>query len=222
MLLAARLSGAVEAPAGRRPPLQRSKARVMRLSALFALDSLGGGFVIQALIVFWFRDRFGTSQSMLGLIFFGTGLLQAGSFAVATRLAARIGLVKTMVFTHLPSNFLLMAVPLAPNEGVAISLLLARFALSQMDVPTRQSYVVAVVDPEERTAAAGFTTTVRSAAQAVSPAISGAAGGGVPFFIGGGLKALYDVLLYIFFRRVLPPEEQEGPAAHTATQSNPE
>lgn len=224
MVLAAGLSRDVEAPAGKRPPLRRSKARVVKLSGLFALDSLGGGFVIQALIVFWFRDRFGTSQQLLGLIFFSTGLLQAGSFVVATRLAARIGLINTMVFTHLPSNILLMVVPLAPNEGVAIALLLGRFALSQMDVPTRQSYVVAVVEPEERTAAAGFTTTVRSAAQAVSPAIGGSvmpvAGAGFPFVIGGAMKALYDVLLFVFFRRVLPPEEEERLRKKVATQSD--
>ncbi|HVL91486.1 MAG TPA: MFS transporter [Actinomycetota bacterium] len=211
LVVALRLSDAVEAPIRGAKPLTVSRGRVAKLSALFALDSFGGGFVVQAAIVYWFRSRYGTSEEMLGLVFFGTGMLQAVSFAIATRLADRIGLINTMVFTHLPSNLLLAAVPLAPNEPLAITLLLGRFALSQMDVPVRQSYVMAVVEPEERTAAAGFTTTVRSAAQAAGPAIGGAtipiAGSGLPFFVGGGLKVIYDVLLWINFRRVKPPEE---------------
>lgn len=210
-LLAARLSEAVEAPGGERPPLTRSRGVVARLSALFALDGLGGGFVVPALIAYWFRAKFGTSGEMLGLTFFGVGLLQSVSFLVAARLAERIGLVNTMVFTHLPSNLLLAAIPLAPNEGAAIALLLGRHALSQMDVPTRQSYVVAVVGAEERTAAASYTNTTRSVAQAVSPAISGsafqAAGSGLPFFLGGGVKVVYDLLLYAGFKRLRPPEE---------------
>ena len=149
---------------------------------------------------------------MLGLVFFGVGLLQSGSFLVAARLADRFGLVNTMVFTHLPSNLLLAAIPLAPNEGVAIALLLSRFALSQMDVPARQSYTMAVVDPEERTAAAMFTNTSRAAAQAASPAITGpavsAAGSGIPFVLGAGLKIIYDLLLYRQFRALRTPEEE--------------
>lgn len=210
--IAAGLSRDVEsAPASGPAPLRRSRGIVIRLSALFALDGLGGGFVVPALVAFWFRTQFGTSAETLGLVFFGVGLLQSGSFLVASRLADRIGLVNTMVFTHIPSNLLLAAIPLAPNAGVAIVLLLARHALSQMDVPARQSYVVAVVDPEERTAAAMFTNTSRSVAQAVSPSISGpamqAAGAGVPFFLGAGLKIVYDVLLYLQFRGVRTPEE---------------
>lgn len=211
IIVALRLGDGVEHGAVERSPLTVSRGRVARLSALFALDSLGGGFVVQALIVYYFRRRFGTSQEILGLVFFGTGLLQAVSFQVATWLGARIGLVNTMVFTHLPSNLLLMAVPLAGNEPVAFTLLLARFALSQMDVPVRQSYVVAVVEPGERTAAAAATTSVRSAAQAASPLLGGlaipAAGAGLPFVLGGAIKIVYDLLLYAQFRRVRPPEE---------------
>jgi MFS family permease len=209
--IATRLSRVVEAP-GREPaPLRRSKGIVAKLSALFALDGLGGGFVVPALVAFWFRTEYGTGAETLGLVFFGVGLLQSVSFLAAARLADRIGLVNTMVFTHLPSNLLLAAIPIAPNEGAAIALLLGRHALSQMDVPARQSYVVAVVDEEERTAAAMFTNTSRSVAQAVSPAVSGpamtVAGAGVPFFIGAGLKIVYDLLLYRSFRSVRAPEE---------------
>jgi MFS family permease len=209
-LIGTGLSNDVEVAERRPHPLERSRGIVARLSALFALDSLGGGFVVTALVSFWFRERFGTSEEMLGLMFFGTGVLQAVSFPIAARLADRIGLINTMVLTHLPSNLLLALVPFAGSERTAIALLLGRFALSQMDVPTRQSYVVAVVDPAERTAAAGYTTVVRSAAQAVSPAIGGAAGAaslGVPFYLAGGIKAVYDVLLFVMFRRIKPPEE---------------
>ncbi len=212
-VIATRLSPAVEAPADEeRKPLRRSKGTVAKLSALFALDGLGGGFVVPALIVYYFRTKFGTSAEMLGLVFFGVGVLQSLSFLVAARLADRIGLINTMVFTHLPSNFLLAAIPLAPNQTVAVVLLLARFALSQMDVPARQSYVVAVVDPEERTAAAMYTNTSRAAAQAVSPVVSGpaiaVAGSGFPFFFGAALKSVYDLLLYRSFRSVHTPEEE--------------
>ena len=210
-VIAARLSREVEASTDQPAPLRRSKGTVAKLSALFALDGLGGGFVVPALVAYWFRTEHGTSAEMLGIVFFGVGILQSISFVVAARLADRIGLVNTMVFTHLPSNLLLAAIPLAPNEGAAIGFLLARHALSQMDVPARQSYVVAVVDEEERTAAAMFTNTSRSVAQAVSPAVSGpaisAAGAAVPFFIGAGLKIVYDVLLYRSFRGVRAPEE---------------
>ena len=212
-LVARGLSGNVETPPGETAPLRRSRGTVAKLSALFALDGLGGGFVVPALVAYWFRTRYGTSAEVLGLVFFGVGVLQSISFLVAARLADRIGLVNTMVFTHLPSNILLGAIPFAPNATVAIVLLLGRHALSQMDVPARQSYVVAVVDPEERTSAAMFTNTARAAAQAASPAISGpavaAAGSGVPFVLGAGLKIVYDLLLYREFRSVRTPEEQE-------------
>lgn len=209
---AAGLTHAVETPEVGRHPLVRSRGVVYRLSALFALDGLGGGFVVNTLVAYWFRSKFGTSEQLLGLVFFGVGLVQAASVLLSARIAERIGLVKTMVLTHLPSNAFLMAIPFAPNEGAAIALLLGRFAVSQMDVPARQSYVVAVVDPEERTAAAAFTTTARSAAQALSPSISGSAvqtaSSGLPFFLGGGLKILYDVLLWRSFRAVFTPEEE--------------
>jgi predicted MFS family arabinose efflux permease len=213
-VIAVRLSRDVEAPSGEPAPLRRSKGIVAKLCALFALDGLGGGFVVPALVAYWFRNEYGTSAEVLGLVFFGVGVLQSISFLIAARLADRIGLVNTMVFTHLPSNLLLAAIPFAPNQGAAIAFLLARHALSQMDVPARQSYVVSVVDEEERTAAAMFTNTSRSVAQAVSPGVSGpvitAAGPGVPFLIGAGLKILYDLLLYRSFRGVRAPEEVGG------------
>ena len=164
---AARLSPLIEPPpaqAGeRRAPLSQSKGVVRRMSVLFALDSFGGGFVIQSFIAYWFTRRFQASPETLAVVFFSIGLLQAGSFQVAVRLAERIGLLRTMVFTHLPSNLLLIAVPFAPNLEVAIALLLGRFLLSQMDVPARQAYVVAVVQPDERTAAAAYTNSARYA-----------------------------------------------------------
>jgi predicted MFS family arabinose efflux permease len=185
---------------------------VVRLAALFALDSLAGGFVVQSLIAYWLHLRWGAGPGLLGPVFFGIGLMQAGSFLVAGKLAGRIGLINTMVFTHLPSDVLLMLIPAAPSLPWAIVLLLARHALSQMDVPTRQSYTMAVVAPEERTATAATTNVVRNVAQAITPALSGAAmqtiALGLPFVLAGGLKIVYDLLLYIMFRRIHPPEEQ--------------
>lgn len=192
--------------------LRRSRGTVLKLAALFSLDSFGGGFVVQSLIAYYFNLRWGAGPEILGPIFLGVGLLQAASFFAAARVAERIGLINTMVFTHLPSNLLLMAIPLAPSLPWAIGLILARHALSQMDVPTRQSYVVAVVDPEERVAAAGVTNIARNLAQATTPIVAGVAmqvvGLGVPFFVGGGLKIIYDLLLFRMFRNVRPPEEQ--------------
>jgi predicted MFS family arabinose efflux permease len=214
--LARRLSGSVEPTttpdeAGRRSrPLTRSRRTVAKLSALFAMDAGAGGFVVQAFLAFWFQRKFGAGPEVMGLVLFGAGLLQAGSSILAARLAGRIGLLNTMVFTHLPSNVLLAAIAFAPNLGVAIALLLARFALSQMDVPARQAYVMAMVDPQERTAAAAYTNTAR---YVVRPA--GAAGAGVlmqhvsigaPFVAAGGLKILYDLALFGVFRRVPVPE----------------
>lgn len=193
--------------------LSRSKDKVIRLSALFGLDSLAGGFVVQSLIAFWFHLRWGAGPELLGPMFLGVGLLQAISYLVATRVADRIGLINTMVFTHLPSNILLMLVPAAPSLNTAIALILARHALSQMDVPTRQSYTMAVVEPAERSAAAGFTNVVRNLAQATTPILSGYAmqvvALGLPFVLGGGLKIIYDLSLYVMFRQVRPAEEQE-------------
>lgn len=205
--VARRLSGAVEVPAAGKQgaPLDRSRGIVLRLSGLFALDSFGGGFVVQTFLAYWLTRRFGASPATLGAVFFGVGILQALSFQAAVRLAGRIGLLRTMVFTHLPSNALLAAVPLAPSLGVAIALLLARFALSQMDVPTRQAYVVGVVDPGERTAAAAYTNTARYAVRPVAPVIAGAIlplSLGAPFVIAGALKSAYDLGLYALFRRV--------------------
>ncbi len=194
--------------------LRRSRRTVFTLATLFGLDSLAGGFVVQSLLAFWFHLRWGAGPELLGPIFLGVGLLQGISFLVAARVADRIGLINTMVFTHLPSNILLMAIPLAPSLPAAVALTLARHALSQMDVPTRQSYVVAVVDPEERTTATGVTNVVRNVAQAVTPVISGYAmqvvSLGLPFIISGGLKIVYDLSLYVLFRRVKPPEEERA------------
>src|SRR5207302_1826488 len=159
LVASAALSGGVEVGHRAERPLQRSRGIVARLSVLFALDSFGGGFVPQTLIAYLFARRYGASPHTLAVLFFAIGLLQALSFQAAVRLASRIGLLRTMVFTHLPSNFLLAAVTFAPNLPTAIALLCARYALSQMDVPARQAYVVALVDPEERTAAAGYTNT---------------------------------------------------------------
>src|SRR5436309_10766655 len=147
----------------------------MRLSALFALDSFGGGFVPQTFIAYLFVRKYAASPQTLAIIFFAVGILQALSFQAAVRLAGRIGLLRTMVFTHLPSNLLLAGVALAPNLATAIALLLARFALSQMDVPTRQAYVVAVVEPSERTAAAAYTNTARYVTRPIAPLIAGTA-----------------------------------------------
>jgi predicted MFS family arabinose efflux permease len=188
-----------------RPPLHRSSGIVRRLSALFALDSFGGGFVPQTFVAYLFTRKYGASPQTLGLVFFAIGILQALSFQAAVRLAGRIGLLRTMVFSHLPSNVLLAAVAFAPNLPTAIALLLARFALSQMDVPTRQAYVVAVVDPSERTAAAAYTNAARYVTRPVAPLLAGLAvrsGLGVPFLIAGSLKSLYDLGLYILFRDV--------------------
>ncbi len=187
------------------PPLHRSRGIVLRLSALFALDSFGGGFVPQTFIAYLFVRKYGASPHTLAIVFFAIGLLQAISFQGAVRLAGRIGLLRTMVFTHLPSNLLLAAVAFAPNLPSAIALLLARFLLSQADVPTRQAYVMAVVEPSERTAAAAYTNTARYVTRPIAPLIAGAAirgALGAPFVIAGALKSVYDLGLYALFRNV--------------------
>ena len=187
------------------PPLHRSRGIVARMCAFFALDSFGGGFVPLTFIAYLFTRRYDAPPETLAVLFFAIGLIQAVSFQVAVRIAARIGLLRTMVFTHLPSNILLAAVAFAPNLATAIALLLARFALSQMDVPTRQAYVVGVVDPSERTAAAAYTNVARTVARPASPLLAGAAlriGLGAPFLIAGALKSVYDVGFYVAFRRV--------------------
>jgi MFS family permease len=192
-------------------PLRRSRRVVFTLAALFSLDSFGGGFIVQSLLALWLLERFGLSLAATGAIFFWTGLLSALSYLVAVPLARRIGLINTMVFTHLPSNICLMLVPLMPSVGLAIALLLVRSALSQMDVPTRTSYVMAVVTPGERTAAASVTAVPRTLAAAVSPMLAGwllaASGFGWPLVVGGALKGAYDLALLAMFRKVHPPEE---------------
>jgi MFS family permease len=197
------------AAAAPRPGLHRSRGVVLQLSALQALDALAGGFIVQGLLVYWFHLRFGTGPELLGPLFFGTNLLSALSFLVAARVAERVGLLNTMVFSHLPSNVLLLLVPLAPSFPLAALLLLLRHLLSQMDVPTRQAYAMALVDPDERPAAAGFTAGARGLAQAVAPAVSGAAmataATGLPFLLAGGLKIVYDLALFVRFRRVALP-----------------
>jgi predicted MFS family arabinose efflux permease len=178
------------------------------MSALFALDSFGGGFVPQTFIAYLFARKYGASPHTLALVFFAIGLLQTLSFQAAVWLSRRIGLVRTMVFTHLPSNLLLVAIAFAPNLPTAIALLLGRFALSQMDVPARQAFVVAVVDPSERTAAASYTNTARYVTRPFAPLLAGVAlrgGLGVPFLIAGTLKSIYDVGVYALFRRTTVP-----------------
>jgi MFS family permease len=212
-----RLSADVEAPSSpsstpRRLGLHRSRPAVLRLSGLFALDAFAGAFLIQSLLAYWLTLRFSLPPAALGGIFFAVNLLAGFSGLVAGRLAKRFGLVNTMVFTHLPSNVLLILVPLMPSLPAAVAALLLRFSISQMDVPTRQSYTMAVVSPDERAAAAGVTSTARSLGALLSPALSAqlmAVPGlmSVPFFVAGGLKVLYDLLLYRGFRKVKPPEE---------------
>ena len=197
-----------------RPPLHRSRGIVLRLCGLFALDSFGGGFVPQTFIAYLFTRKYGASPQTLALVFFAIGLVQALSFRLAVRLAGRFGLLRTMVFSHLPSNLLLAAVAFAPTLQTAIALLLARFALSQMDVPTRQAYVVAVVDPSERTAAAAYTNTARYLTRPVAPLLAGTAlraGLGAPFLIAGALKSVYDLGLYTLLRHVHVEGERREP-----------
>lgn len=192
----------------------RSRAIVLKLSSLFALDSFGGGFVVQSFAAYWFYLRFGVASAKLGAIFFWANILAGISAVFASRLATRIGLVRTMVVTHLPSNLLLILVPLMPNLALAVLVLLARFSISQMDVPTRQSYTMAVVRPEERSAAGGITGVARTAGAAISPIFAGFLFSrpmliDVPFFIAGTLKIVYDLTLYRQFAAIRPPEEAD-------------
>jgi MFS family permease len=195
--------------------LDRSRRVVMKLSGLFALDSFGGGFVVQSFAAYWFYLRFGVDPGTLGVIFFSANVLAGISALLASRLAARFGLIRTMVATHLPSNVLLILVPLMPNLRLATIVLLVRFSISQMDVPTRQSYVMAVVSPEERSAAAGITGVARTIGAAISPLFVGFMFArpsliNLPFFLAGTLKIIYDLLLYREFVAVQPPEEVRG------------
>ena len=192
-------------------PLRESKKVVYTLAALFSLDAFAGGFIVQSLLALWLLQKFELSIAETAVIFFWTGVLSSFSYLVAARISTRIGLVNTMVFTHLPSSVLLIMVPFAPSLGVAIALLLVRSALSQMDVPTRSSYVMAVVTPGERAAAASITAVPRSLAASISPLIAGYLLGlsafGWPLIVCGGFKIVYDLLLLAMFRSVRPPEE---------------
>jgi MFS family permease len=204
------MSGRVEAPGT--PTAFGSFRPLAGLAALFALDALGGGFVANAVIAYWLHVRFGADAASLGPIFAAVAILQALSYEVSGRLANRFGLVNTMVYTHLPSNVLLLIVPFTQSLPWAVGVLLARFAISQMDVPARQAYVVSIVPPAERAGAVAMTGAVRGVAQSFGPVLAGIAIGaaafGVPFFVGGGLKIIYDVGLFAGFRR--RPASHEG------------
>jgi len=198
---------------GRLFGIHKSRHVVVKLSGLFALDAFAGGFVLQSFAAYWFYLRFGVNPATLGVIFFWANILSGVSALLASRLAARFGLIRTMVVTHLPSNILLLLVPLMPNLPLAVMVLLARFSISQMDVPTRQSYTMAVVSAEERSAAAGITGVARTTGAAISPLFVGflfarPALINAPFFIGGTLKIIYDLLLYRAFSSLPPPEEK--------------
>ncbi len=224
LLMFARLSPKVEAlpspvkPDGGRAGggvlgLHRSRRVVFKLSALFSLDAFAGGFVVSSFVAYWFNVRYGAEPGALGVIFFAANILAGISALLAARLARRFGLINTMVFTHIPSNVLLILVPLMPTLPLAVLVLLLRFSISQMDVPTRQSYTLAVVDPDERSAAAGVAGVARTTGAAISPSITGAllsypALLNVPFYLAGGLKIVYDLLLYHRFRTLRPPEER--------------
>jgi MFS family permease len=191
--------------------LKKSRAMVAKLAGLFALDAFAGGFIVQSIVAYWFYLRYQTDLGALGGIFFGTNLLAALSFLAAPACARRFGLLNTMVFTHLPSNFLLLLVPLMANVESAIAVLLIRHLLSQMDVPTRQSYTMAVVDAEERAASAGVLSVARNTGAAIAPLFTGAILAapslGLPFLLAGGLKVIYDLWIFALFRKVKPPEE---------------
>jgi len=189
-----------------------SRHVVIKLASLFALDSFAGGFVVQSFAAYWFYLRFGVDPGTLGVIFFWANIFAGVSALLASRLASRFGLINTMVVTHLPSNILLILVPLMPNLSLAVLVLLVRFSISQMDVPTRQSYTMAVVSAEERSAAAGITGVARTTGAAISPLFVGFMFArpsliNVPFFIAGTLKIIYDLLLYREFLSLRPPEE---------------
>jgi MFS family permease len=210
------LSPAVETTTTESAPrsfgLHRSKKTVITLSALFSLDAFAGGFIIESFLAYWFHVKFGADERVLGMIFFGGNILAGISALSSARIASRFGLINTMVFTHLPSNVLLCFVPLMPTLPLAIAVLLFRYSISQMDVPTRQSYTMAVVAPDERSAASGVTSIARSLGASLSPTITGYLLAnpllmGAPFFVAGGLKIIYDLLLFESFKTLKPPEE---------------
>lgn len=193
--------------------LHSSKKVVMKLSALFALDAFAGGFIVQSMMAYWFHIKFGIDAAVIGSIFFGANIFAGISALLASWISKHIGLIKTMVFTHIPSNVLLCAIPLMPNLESAIIVLLLRSFISQMDVPTRQSYTMAVVAPDERTAASGITNIARSVGASCSPVLTGFLIANplffsTPFFLAGGLKIIYDLSLYRSFKTLKPPEEE--------------
>lgn len=192
----------------------QTRKTIRRLSSLFALDAFGGGFLIDALVAYWFFKRFGIAETQLGLLFFAVHILNALSHLGAAALAKRMGLIRTMVFTHLPSSVFLIAVPLAPSPVWAVVLFLLRESLVEMDVPTRQSYVAAVVAPEERTFASGVTNLTRNVSWAAASSVAGVlmqeVAFSMPLLLGGGMKIVYDILLWRAFRHVKPPEEQSS------------
>jgi MFS family permease len=210
-----RAAGGASGEFKRRFGLHRSKGTVAKLAALFSMDAFGGGFVIAGVIAYWFNQKFHIQEAQIGQILFWANILAGISALSAAWLASKIGLINTMVFTHVPSNLLLILVPFMPSLPLAILLLLLRFSISQMDVPTRQSYTMAVVSPDERSAASGVTGIARSVGAAAAQPIVGALYANVAwlsaiFYIGGGMKLIYDALLYHNFRRNRPPEEKEG------------
>ena len=216
-LMFTRLTASVEVPrallkTGNPLGLHRSRKVVLKLSALFTLDAFAGGLVLQSFVAYWFHVRYGVEPALLGAIFFGANILAGFSALSAVSIAKRIGLINTMFFTHVPSNILLILVPLMPTLPLAIIMLLLRFSISQMDVPTRQSYTMAVVDPDERSAAAGVTGIARTTGSSLAPTIAGQLLGNatllnVPFILCGALKIIYDFALLYNFRKIKPPEE---------------
>jgi len=222
-ILSASLSSRMELPGSERvgsfsllPKVEpESRRRITRLALLTGMDSFGGGFLTTALVSFWFFRRFGIGEQYLGPLFFGARVANAASHLVAAWLAGRIGLLNTIVLTHLPSSLFLMAVPFAPNFAWATALFLCREALVEMDVPTRQSYIVAVVEPGERAVATGMSVLTRNVAYATAPVGAGLAMSGLsfasPLFFGAAIKIAYDILLYVSFRRIKPPEERGNP-----------
>lgn len=217
LALFAFLSSAIEAKTRsassfRRVGVERSRGIVAKLAALFAFDAFAGGFIVQSLVAYWFYLRYKTDINALGGIFFGANLFAAFSFLAAPSIARRIGLLNTMVFTHLPSNLLLLLIPFMPNLELTVAVLLARHLLSQLDVPTRQSYTMAVVDPNERAAAAGLLSVARNIGAAMAPlftaTVLAAPSLGLPFLLAGGLKIVYDLWIFALFRHIRPPEEQ--------------
>jgi MFS family permease len=211
--LSSRVERGGSAPAEGQRPLGPSRPAVVRLASLFAIDSFAGGFTVTAFVAYWFAHRFGTSTATLGLVLAAVGVLQTLSFLAAGRLAERYGFLATMVGSHLPSNILLATLAFAPTFPFAVGLLFARVALSQMDVPTRQAYVMALVTPDERTAAAAFTNGARYVTRPFGTALGAvvaSVGIGIPFLIAGSIKSAYDVALWIWFRNVPLAEEVDA------------